>query len=194
MNAKVRDLEGWDEFATNHLAGGPKFRVAADLQLFRSRWRLASNFEGFDAAGLSDGTVSGYAAAFKVFLAYSAHELLASSIGISHTELPAYENPPLASEIREQLHSLRRLTLDNAQGQQATWLGEFWDSKSDDLRPFAYGIRNVVAHGPFTSNKVKAAKAQKTLLAVAEYMLTITEAWFQHWAEVLDAELSKLSN
>lgn len=188
-----RDLAGWANFASAHLVNGPKYNATHQLQLFRSRWRIAWNFKGFNVAGFSDATVDAYSAAFKVFLAYSAHEVLATSIGQEHTKFP-YENLDLSEKVRKNLCSLKALTLECAKGKQSELLTAFWNGDANDLRPFAYGVRNVVAHGPFTGNRIKTKKARSTLLEVAEYVLGVSEDWFVEWAELVDAELKSISD
>ena len=57
MSSSNRDLLRWDDCANRLLAGGPKLQIAYELQLFRSRWRLAWHFQGFNALDFSDATL-----------------------------------------------------------------------------------------------------------------------------------------
>lgn len=189
MSSSNRDLLRWDDCANRLLAGGPKLQIACELQLFRSRWRLAWHFQGFNALDFSDATLDGYSAAFRVFLAYTAHEQLAKSIAARHDFLP-FEDQDLAHLVREQLRSLEALTLANARGKQHAGLGEFWSAQTDDVRFFAYGLRNLVAHGPFTANKVKTKSAQRVLANVAEFILLASEQAFGAVLDQLNAELA----
>lgn len=189
MISSNRDLRRWDECARKLLAGGPKLQIAYELQLLRSRWRLAWHFQGFIAPDFSDATLDGYSAAFRVFLAYTAHEQLAKSIAAKHDFLP-FEDQGLARLVREQLRSLEALTLAQAKGKQHAGLEEFWSDQTDDIRIFAYGLRNLVAHGPFTANKVKTKAAQRTLANVAEFVLLTSEEAFGAVLDRLNAELA----
>ena len=192
MSTSGRDLLRWDECARDFLAGGPKYQIAYELQLFRSRWRLAWLFQTFNAPEFNDATVDGYSAAFRVFLAYTAHEQLAKSIGEKHNFI-SFEDRDLAHRVRDGLPTLEALTRAHATGKQHAGLEEFWNGRSDDIRFFAYGIRSLVGRGPFTANKVKTKSAQRTLTDVAdvaEPILLISEQFFGSVLDQLQAETS----
>lgn len=122
-------------------------------------------------------------------MAYTAHEQLAKAIGKKHNFVPI-ENRDLANRVRDGLPSLESLTLAHAKGKQHAGLEEFWNGRSDDIRFFAYGLRNLVAHGPFTANKVKTKSAQRTLADVAEFILLISENVFGSVLDQLQAEVA----
>ena len=178
-----RELDRWREFAASHLP--PRTASTQRLVLFHARWRLAWCFEELAAPGYSDAIRDGYSAAFKVFLAYTAHEQLAEAVGLKHNGFPLEADPVLAADIRVHLERLRREMMDQSKGAQATGLAAFWDGASDDVRLVAYGLRNVVAHGPFTASKLRTKKSLAVLERLAEALLLADETWFGDWLNTL---------
>jgi hypothetical protein len=180
---RERELAGWPEFAAGHLP--PKTMSDRRLVLFHARWKLAWCFQELAAPGFSDKVRDGYSAAFKVFLAYTAHEQLADAVGVVHHELPLQGDPRLAADIRRHLLGLRESVDGEARGRkQQDGLLAFWDAKTDDVRFFAYGLRNVVAHGPFTASKLRSKRSLEVLVRLAEFMLLADEQWFGDWVDI----------
>lgn len=178
-----RELDRWPEFAASHLP--PRTVSMQRLVLFHARWRLAWCFQELAAPGYSDAVRDGYSAAFKVFLAYTAHEQLAKAVGLKHSDFPLAGDPVLAADVRVHLVRLRHEMMDQSQGGQAAGLGAFWEGASDDVRFVAYGLRNVVAHGPFTASKLRTKKSLAVLERLAEALLLADETWFGDWLNAI---------
>lgn len=153
------------------------------MTLFHARWRLASAFDGLSAPGFSDQIRDGYSAAFEVFLAYTAHEQLAKALGMGHSEIPLDRDPELAAEIRTHLRDFEALLTKGARGKQRDGLREFWSGGTDDVRFIAYGIRNEVAHGPFTASRLKTKRSHAVLGRLAKEVLLVDELLFSAWLD-----------
>lgn len=186
----VRELARWTEFAEGHLP--PTTAVARSAALFNARWRLAWHFQELTAPGYSAKVLDGYSAAFKVFLAYTAHEQLALTTGVPHWEFPFDEDPLLAAEIRKHLEGIRASTLRGAHGKQKHGLTAFWEGRSDNIRFVAFAIRNEVAHGPFTASKLRSKASHALLGRLARRVLLGDEQWFGEWLDVMQEENGRL--
>lgn len=177
-----RELERWAEFAVAHLP--PRTGGEQRLVLFHARWRLAWCFQELAAPGYSDGVRDGYSAAFKVFLAYTAHEQFAESVGMPHWTFTLDCDPGLAADLRQNLAGIRGALFQSARGKQADGLTAFWKGESDDVRIIAFALRNVVAHGPFTGSKLRTRKSRVLVGRLAETLLLADERWFGQWLDM----------
>lgn len=177
-------LPGWAEFARDRLP--PRTETDARLVLFHSRWRLARSFERLDAPGFSDPVRDGYSAAFKVFLAYTAHEQLAEAVGLHHADFPIYADSEFAGRLRSDLDEIRPMVTRNARGIQRKGLASFWAGQHDDVRFVAYGLRNTVAHGLFTASRLRTKASQSLLKQLADRVLVADAVWFNDWLSLVD--------
>lgn len=177
-------LRGWDDFARTRLP--PTTASDERFVLFHARWRLASSFEHLYASGFSDRVRDGYSAAFKVFLAYTAHEQLAHAVDLPHWHFPMDGDDQLAAAVRTELNELKAYIDRDSQKRQRVGLDGFWAGTHGDVRFVAYGIRNLVAHGLFTGSRLKARSSQAVLARLAERVLHADEVWFSEWATLED--------
>lgn len=181
-DTRARDLKRWPEFASAHLP--PTTGKARAAVLFHARWRLASAFEELAAPGYSDTVQKGYSAAFKVFLSYTAHEQLAKAIGLSHAALPLFASQDLAADLRRHLAGFWGSISHDASPRQQVGIAEFRDGDTNDVRAVAYGLRNVVAHGPFTGSKLRSKASRAVLGELAGAILIEDEKWFDQWLDM----------
>lgn len=179
---EARQLERWPEFANRYLPD--QAYAKRNFILFQARWRLAWSFESLGAPGYSGAVLDGYSTGFNLFLAYTAHEQLAKAVGRRHHEF-AMEDAPLAADVRKRLSPLQRSLLNEASKPQAESMLAFFAAQSDDVRAVAYGIRNMVAHGPFAGSKLRSKVSRAVVASLAERILLLDEQWFGEW---LDAD------
>ena len=134
--------------------------ISQSLNIFCFRYRLAKSFIGINAKEVGR-TKIGYEAGMKVFLAYSAYENLidaAYKLGVENVK-KKYENQIMNKELSVQLMKkteLIRFISDNLR-QKDDWLKakveDFIRGNNNDVLFIALAIRNLYAHGVFTSTK-----------------------------------------
>jgi hypothetical protein len=151
--------KSWSRYVHKEASAGGK--PQAKFSRFRARFMLAKNLESISIKGMSGGTSDSYFAALRVTLAYTALEALESAIGCKNQI--KVQDKELATQIRKrhsQLISAIEVSLNqNGTVEMKNSLSLFKVNKSDDLLPFVYGFRNLMAHGQFTPNHFGLAKA-----------------------------------
>jgi len=184
---KPRQLKGWIRFvrAANRLSHLPNWKTTrANLNRFNAKFRFAANVQPISASGFSKGTMDGYSAALKLFLAYTAAELLAECIGLKIWKWQIHDQE-LAKTLRKALQNIEINKDQLFKDQPGKRIADFVRSDSSDIFVAAYCIRIMVAHGTFTATGAKAHQAgvRRALLKMADLILDETESKFQVWVE-----------
>jgi hypothetical protein len=185
---KPRSLSGWTKYckAVAHLSGNSELTaVRSNLNRFNAKFRLAANIQPFKVAGIGEETTSGYNAALKLFLAYTAAELLGECIGQKIEKWPLHDQQ-LADTLRKALANVEIRKDEIFQPKTSQRMANFISSNSDHIFGAAFCIRVMVAHGTFTVNGVMAyqSKVRTALLRMADLILDEAERQFQAWLEV----------
>lgn len=162
----------------------------AKFSRFRARFIVAKNLSALSIQGVSDATTEAYRAALRVTLAYTALEALENAIGCKNQIKIDDEN--LSNLIRHR--HLRMVTAINtsisAHGSTGLRisLSNFIAGKSNDLLPFVYGLRNLMAHGQFTPTHfglIKAPLRIKLVHDIADTTLEVLDQRFTAYVRKL---------
>lgn len=131
--------------------------AAGELNLFRSRYRLAKSFCEIRLDGYSIETIAGYSSLFRVFLTYSAFEQLLDCCGLNMAgvDLQQYEPAECEQTIRriENYRSFLQAVHNQLENQSHRQQFESFISGSPcNILYIAAGIRHSFAHGKLTPN------------------------------------------
>ena len=172
--------------------------ISQSLNIFCFRYRLAKSFIGINAKEVGR-TIIGYEAGMKVFLAYSAYENLidaAYKLGVENVK-KKYENQIMNKELSVQLMKkteLIRFISDNLR-QKDDWLKakveDFIRGNNNDVLFIALAIRNLYAHGVFTSTKggVKNKLDKELYFRLADEVLKYCDKRFKNCVKLLEEKL-----
>ena len=172
--------------------------ISQSLNIFCFRYRLAKSFIGINAKEVGR-TKIGYEAGMKVFLAYSAYENLidaAYKLGVENVK-KKYENQIMNKELSVQLMKkteLIRFISDNLR-QKDDWLKakveDFIRGNNNDVLFIALAIRNLYAHGVFTSTKggVKNKLDKELYFRLADEVLKYCDKRFKNCVKLLEEKL-----
>lgn len=151
--------KSWSRYVDKVAPAGGK--PQAKFSRFRARFMLAKNLESIAIKGMSVGTSDAYFAALRVTLAFTALEALEIAIGCKNQIKVVDKN--LASQIRKRhtkiISTIEVSVSKNGTNDMKKSLDLFKENRSDDLLPFVYGFRNLMAHGQFTPNHFGLAQA-----------------------------------
>jgi hypothetical protein len=183
-NRKVRKvlLPYWKEFCDFKRANESPIKPdkSAKLNRFRARHRLATKLTGIHAEGFSEQSLRGYTTGLRLMLAYSAAEILGSTLGKPVTQWEIIE-PLLAVSLRRILN--RAGTSKDilfSKGPLRNRLRDFLKGTTDDVRIAATALRVMVAHGSFTPSGTDSltVKGAQTVSQLADLMLKTAEMHF----------------
>lgn len=186
------ELAGYREYLLQ-TGSDPKADERQKVVRFRSRFRLARDFEGLRLHGSHDRrTVRGYEALLRVTLAFSALDQLHSVTG---TGVGTIRDRAIADELRSTL-DLNSIS-ENEKTSRMRGVGAFDDLHStDDVAVFARALRHMFAHGSGTPWGVDATNtaAVAALGRLSERLLTEGERRFDEWFRNSDAVASQASD
>ena len=136
-------------------------RPQATFSRFRARFILAKNLESISINGLSEDTTKAYFVVLRLTLAFTALEALENAIGCKN-QIKVIDDR-LASQIRSRhskmISAIEKSLSYNGSKEMKESLARFTENESDDLLPFVYGLRNLMAHGQFTPTNFGLTKA-----------------------------------
>ena len=151
--------KSWSRYVDKMASAGVK--PQAKFSRFRARFILAKDLESISIKGMSVGTSDAYFAALRVTLAFTALEALEIAIGCKN-QIKVVDKD-LACQIRKRhtkiISAIEVSVSQNGTNDMKKSLDLFKENRSDDLLPFVYGFRNLMAHGQFTPNHFGLAKA-----------------------------------
>jgi hypothetical protein len=190
-------MQTWNSFCGYYKLYGEKLcsRVTrATFSRFYARHRLARNFQSICADSYSKQTLSGYSAGFRLLLAYSAAELLASAVNhklsnwkIHHPEVAGKLRTTLMKPVEraEQLFKDRTLK---------TKLSAFMEG-DNNVFPAATVLRVMVAHGTFTPSGTDSLSRAGAghVDALSSLLLTESGEQFQRWLSERIAQIEHTS-
>lgn len=162
----------------------------------QARLRIAQRFNGISLRGVSSATERGYSAGMGIFLAYSGMEALATAMG-----QPAYkweaEDKRLAKKLNKLLSGVDLSNPDRHEGinwllgnqQLIDRLRAFQEDRNHNILLIAQSLRNMVAHGSFTTHGLKMF-TQRECEAVEQLRQMIFQICDQRFTAWLDEQLS----
>jgi hypothetical protein len=144
--------KSWSSYVDKMTSTGGK--PQAKFSRFRARFIVAKNLESISIKDMSVGTSDAYFAALRVTLAFTALEALENAIGCKNQI--KVSDITLARQIRmrhTKIISAIEVSLNkNGTYEMKNSMALFKENISDDVLPFVYGFRNLMAHGQFTPN------------------------------------------
>jgi hypothetical protein len=144
--------KSWSRYVDKMTSTGGK--PQAKFSRFRARFIVAKNLESISIKDMSVGTSDAYFAALRVTLAFTALEALENAIGCKNQI--KVSDITLARQIRmrhTKIISAIEVSLNkNGTYEMKNSMALFKENVSDDVLPFVYGFRNLMAHGQFTPN------------------------------------------
>jgi hypothetical protein len=142
--------KSWSRYVDKMASTGGK--PQAKFSRFRARFILARNLESISIAELSEGTSDAYFVVLRLTLAFTALEALENAIGCKNQI--RVRDDTLAIQIRSRhpkmISAIETSLRYNGSMEMKESLAKFTANESDDLLPFVYGLRNLMAHGQFT--------------------------------------------
>ncbi len=129
---------------------------------FQARYFLASELAEVKINGMSAATQHAYEVSLRVTLAYTALEALELALG--HRKGIAIINTEVSESFRSPANEELLLLLietTTANSREKIALRKFVNNQDSDLRPVAYAIRNLFAHGTLTANRLGLTESKK---------------------------------
>lgn len=165
------------------------------LYRFAYRYRLAKSFEGMKASNVGK-TLAGYDAILKVFLAYTAYEVLnktAKSLNVKITSASAKSDEKLVERLRKNDKLKKYIVESNTE----YWLKEKIDltlnGNSNDIAPICSALRHIFAHGELTPSPIGiTTKGEcKLLFDLADALLTYCDNIFTECTNHINSKNKK---
>ncbi|MCF7790533.1 MAG: hypothetical protein K9M56_00920 [Victivallales bacterium] len=184
-NARIDELKSCGAFTHRNVG----FAVPlGDVNRFTQRYRLAKSFQSITFAGYSDVTSNAYAALLRVFLVWSAFEILLRAMKLKQMDTaPLFERHG-ASSVLEAIRKTDRdgkvasFLLGKVNQTHEDVLSTFLAGGSVNIAYFISGVRHVFAHGILTPHAGGAAP---------EAMASVCTSLSDFLLKVMDAEFSR---
>jgi hypothetical protein len=136
----------------------------ADLNRFCARYRVAKAFRGISMEGMTDGTVQGYAALFRLFLAWSAFEKYLDALECKQKNcaklIERALTPSRIAEIRKLDEGNRFFNLISnklTRKEHVEELEKYRKKSAFNPSYLASAVRHIFVHGHLTPNANGAA-------------------------------------
>ena len=176
-----RRLSGYAAFIS-HTNSNKKGEERQKVVRFAARWELAKGFDRIEMdSDRERRTTRGYSALLRVSLAYSALDQFEVACGVK--KLRHIRDSALADELRAVLEM--HAVIGNEQTTGMKNGGRFKDiDTTDDVRVFAFALRNMFVHGSGTPWGVGASsqRAIRALDRLSACLLGEVEREFEAWA------------
>lgn len=168
-------------------------RVKRGLHRFPYRYRLAKSFIGIDAyTSISTRDLLGYSAGMKIVLAYTAYEEVLRAAEAMNVRglVRQISNEGIANQLRKNdrfMNVVKEVIVDYEtifyEDDAVNWLAinlKKFINKNNDILSLAKVIRNLYAHGEFTSGGVgiTSKATQKPFLDIADEVLKLSDEVF----------------
>lgn len=183
MQGRGRRLPGYASyiaFSNTDKKGEERQKVVR----FAARWQLARAFDRIVVDGDRDRrTTLGYSALLRLALAFSVVDQFEAACGVD--TLRRMRDRALADELRAVLEMHAVIGNERTSGMKSR--GRFADiDTTDDIRVFAYALRNMFVHGSGTPWGVGAnrKRALRALDRLSEVLLGEVEREFEAWAAI----------
>ena len=167
----------------------------AAFSRYRARYKLAQGLDSITVEGLSQATTDSYFVALRVTLAYTALESLEKALsvgpGTQVTEEKLLEKL-LAKRNSEMCQALLESIDPANHPREREKFRKLLDGESKNLRSAAYAIRNLMAHGVLTANRLgldKSKNRRKLLEDLADCVLVAADARFTNYVSSLESSI-----
>ena len=178
----MADPTSWKKFVA--LKASYSASEFAAFSRFRARYKLARGLESITVERMAQATVDSYFVALRVTLAYTALESLENALcvgpGTQVTDEKLLEQL-LAERNSEMCEALLNSIDPKFHPNEREKFQKLLDGESKNLRIAAYAVRNLMAHGVLTANRLglDKSKARRNLLNdLAECVLAAANARF----------------
>jgi len=179
----VADPTSWKKFVA--LKASYSASEFAAFSRFRARYKLAHGLESITVERMAQATVDSYFVALRVTLAYTALESLESALlvgpGTQVTDEKLLKQL-LAERNSEMCKALLKSIDPKSHLKEREKFQKLLDGESKNLRFAAYAVRNLMAHGVLTANRLgldKSKARRKLLDDLAECVLTAANTRFK---------------
>jgi hypothetical protein len=180
----VKDPSSWRKYLALELD-----HEAADFAAFsryRARYKLAQGLDSITVEGLSQATTDSYFAALRVTLAYTALEALEAAL--SDGPGTQVQNVKLIEQLlhernSEMCQALLESIDPGTHQREREKFRKLLDGESKNLRSAAYAIRNLMAHGVLTANRLgldKSRARRQLLNDLADCVLAAADKRFSN--------------
>jgi len=178
----VADPSSWKKFVA--LKSSYNASEFAAFARYRARYKLAHGLDSITVDGLSQTTEESYFVALRVTLAYTALESLekALSVGPGTQVIDEELLGQLLDKRNSEMCKALLMSIDpDRHAKERKKFQKLLDGESKNLRFAAYAIRNLMAHGVLTANRLglDKARARRQLLdELANCVLAAADARF----------------
>ena len=181
------DPSSWKKYVAN----SSNAKDFAAFSRYRARFRLARGLSAIEVDGLAQSTVDSYFVALRVTLAYTALESLETALDVGR-ETQVIDAKLLTQFLDERNLDMRMALLESISAKEPSkerlQFQKLLDGEVKNLRIAAYAIRNLMAHGVLTANRLgldKSKTRRKLLNDLANCVLNTTDDRFtKHVSEV----------
>ncbi|NBY14739.1 MAG: hypothetical protein EBQ72_00070, partial [Actinobacteria bacterium] len=157
----MADPTSWKKFVA--LKASYSASEFAAFSRFRARYKLARGLESITVERMAQATVDSYFVALRVTLAYTALESLESALlvgpGTQVTDEKLLEQL-LAERNSEMCEALLNSIDPKFHPNEREKFQKLLDGESKNLRIAAYAVRNLMAHGVLTANRLGLDKSK----------------------------------
>ncbi len=178
----MTDPSSWRKYLALELS-----HDAADFAAFsryRARYKLAHGLDSITVEGIAQATEESYFVALRVTLAYTALESLETAL--SDGPGTQVQNPKLLTRLlhernSEMCQALLESIDPRTHANEREKFQKLLSGESKNLRSAAYAIRNLMAHGVLTANRLgldKSRARRQLLNDLADCVLTAADARF----------------
>jgi len=185
----VTDPSAWRKFVAQKSSYSASEFAA--FSRYRARYKLAQGFDSITVEGLSQATVESYLVALQVTLAYTALEALETALATG-PGTQVHNSKLLERLLHERNSDMCQALLDSidpdTHQREREKFRKLLDGETKNLRSAAYAIRNLMAHGVLTANRLgldKSRARRKLLEDLADCVLATADARFSKY--VLDS-------
>ena len=163
----VKDPSSWRKYLAQEPNHDPEDFAA--FSRYRARYKLAHGLDSITVEGMAQATEESYFVALRVTLAYTALESLETAL--SDGPGTQVQNAKILERLLHERNSemcqalLESIDPDTHQRERDKFR-KLLDGESKNLRSAAYAIRNLMAHGVLTANRLglDKSKARRQLL------------------------------
>ena len=189
----MADPRSWRKFVA--LKASCSASEFAAFSRFRARYKLAHGLDSITVDGLSQATAESYLVALRVTLAYTALEALETALSTGPgTQV---HNSKLLKRLLHERNSdmckaLLRSIDPKFHPKEREKFQKLLDGESKNLRSAAYAIRNLMAHGVLTANRLgldKSKARRKLLEDLADCVLTTADTRFSKHVSSLESSI-----
>jgi hypothetical protein len=165
------------------------------IKRFYSRYALAHSYIGMNIDGMSQRTIRGYSAMYRLQIAYSAFDSLLegiSTLGIKtgiamKRHMHVIENKKLIESFRENNRDIFHLCIVHCDKNTRESISDLLDGKQNNILHLAAAIRHLVAHGHMSvhGGRLNLARNVRDVVTLSDEVLRYADELFGKLADQL---------